>query len=440
MQHCRPLARASTSWLLIALLTGCAHPATRHHRAEASPAPVPVASAKLGSVQSSVMISGVIAPFENVAITSALSEPADSVAVLQGDHVRAGQVIAVLDSADLRAQLLQAQGTLASNIQAAAAADAKVSEARYNAHLNLNTGNDGVAIARAALAQAQKTLQNDQLNLGRDRSLLAQGYVPQQTLDQQQTVVSNDAAAVRSAQASLLTAQTNSLVNGTNTQGLQATTIADAAASASAAHAAIDIARGQIAQYQVAIDKTTITSPVDGIIVNRNLNPGEYPGARTLFTIQMLDRVYANLNASSADTFAIPVGAPLKLAVSGTGRVYQSTVSSVLGQVAPGSTNFTVQTIIANPDQHLQAGLPVSATISLPKVTGILVPTTAFLDDSHTTLMTVEDDGDSDVAHQVPVRELTSDGTHSIVTGLTVGTKVISNGQLGLTEGQSIAN
>ena len=425
-------------------LCDCSHAAkTRGRHAQATAAPVPVTEAKTASVQSHVTISGVIAPLQNVAITSALSEPVDSVQVLQGDHVTAGQVLAVLDTADLRAQLLQAQGTLDSSIQTAASNDEKVSESRYNAHLNISTAGNSVSIAGATLQQAQKTLQNDQRNLDRDRQLLTQGYVPQQTVDLQQTTVLNDEAAMRSAQASLLTAQTSSTVNGTNAQGLQAATVADVSASAKAAHAAIEIARGQIAQLQSQIAKATITSPVDGVVVNRNLNPGEYPGSRTLFTVQKLDHVYANLNASSADTFAIPVGASAVLAVSGAGgRQYSSKVYAVLGQVTPGSTDFTVQTIVANPDGRLQAGLPVSATIALPQIHGIGIPTAAFLDDSHTTIMTVEDDDDGSgtVAHQTGVRERTSDGTTSIVTGITAGTKVVSNGQLGLTNGQSLGN
>ena len=436
----RFIAQRGLAIILLTCVCGCAHATARRHHATASPAPVPLTQVKTASVQSHVTISGIIAPLQNVAITSALSEPVDAVKVLQGDHVVKGQVLAILDTADLQASLLQAQGTLDASIQTAASDDEKVSEARYNGHLNISTANDSVAIARASLQQAEKTLQNDMLNLSRDRNLVAQGYVPQQTVDQQQTTVTNDQAAVRSAQASLITSQTSSSVNGTNAQGLQASTIADAAAAAKAAHAAVETAQGQVANYQAQIAKATIVSPVTGIVVNRNLNPGEYPGSRTIFTVQELDRVYADLNASSADTFAIPVGAQVNVSISGSGKQYQSKVYAVLGQVTPGSTDFTVQTIIDNPDERLQAGLPVSATIALPKITGIAIPTTAFLDDSHTSIMTVEDGDDGPVAHQTTVHERTSDGTTSIVTGIAVGTKIVSNGQLGLTDGQSIGS
>jgi multidrug efflux pump subunit AcrA (membrane-fusion protein) len=98
-----------------------------------------------------------------------------------------------------------------------------------------------------------------------------------------------------------------------------------------------------------------------------------------------------------------------------------------------------VQVLLDNPDLKLQAGLPVSASIALPSVSGIGIPSTAFLDDTHTTVMVADDQLVDVVAKTVKVREIGSDGTTSIVTGLKPGQSVISNGQLGLADGQSIA-
>jgi RND family efflux transporter MFP subunit len=229
-------------------------------------------------------------------------------------------------------------------------------------------------------------------------------------------------------------------VNGTPQKGLQEATVASSIADAAAARAAIEQARGQIQQYRTEIQKATVLSPVDGVITNRNLNPGEYPGSRTIFTIQELDKVYADLNASSEDTFAIPAGAGVTLAVSGAGaQQFDGKVVAVLGQVTPGSTDFTVQVVVQNPGHKLQAGLPVSATIALPAIHGIGIPTTAFLDDTHTSVMIAQDQLVDVVAKTVKVKELGSDGTTSIVTGIKPGQAVIANGQLGLADGQSIA-
>jgi multidrug efflux system membrane fusion protein len=129
------------------------------------------------------------------------------------------------------------------------------------------------------------------------------------------------------------------------------------------------------------------------------------------------------------------------LSVSGAGnQEFTGKVVAVLGQVTPGSTNFTVQVLLDNPGRKLQAGLPVSATINLPAVQGIGIPTTAFLDDTHTTVMIADDQLVDTVAKTVKVRELGSDGTTSIVSGLKAGQQVIANGQLGLADGQSIAS
>jgi HlyD family secretion protein len=425
--------------LALVLVAGCSRAGGRARTAP-SANPIPTVAAKVATVRATSTISGVIAPLQNVAITSQLAEPADRVAVSEGDRVHAGQVIAVLDTADLRAQLAQARATVVTDERTAESGDAKTAQSRYTQRLNIDQGGDQVQSARAALAQANQTLTNDEANLARDKQLLTNGYVAQQTVDQQATTVANDRSAVHTAQASLQSALTNQSVNGTSSSGLQAANVAAAAADARAAHAVVQQAQAAVRQLQTQISKATIVSPIDGVVVNRNLNPGEYPSSRTIFTLQQLDRVYAELNASSVDTFAIPVGAPVTLNVAGqSGATYKGRVVAVLGQVTPGSTNFTVKVLVSNPDEKLKSGIPVTAVAALPPVTGVGIPTTAFLDETHTTVMIADDELVDTVAKTVHVREIGSDATTSVVSGLKAGQKVVSNGQLGVTDGQSLA-
>ena len=412
--------------IVAALLGGCGRASNRmrggYAARQASPAPVPTAVAHQTQVHPTVTIAGIVAPLQNVAISSTLSEFADSVPVNEGDHVRAGQVIAVFDTADLRAQY-------ESLLRTAQSDEAKVAQAKYTAQLNYGQNPQQVQQARQALAQAQHTLALDTLTMQRDQQLLTQGYIQQQTYDQAHTQVSNDQAAVRSAQAALTSAIVNQQVNGTPQKGLQVADIQSAEADAAAA-------RAQAQQTLVQIQHATITSPVDGTIVNRNLNPGEYPNGRTLFTIQELSHVYAELNASSADVFRIRNGAPVQLRAGGdqSGRTYNGSVVAVLGQVEPGSTNFTVKVLVSNPQDVLQAGVPVTGTIDLPTTAGIGIPATSFLDDTRSSVMIAQ----KGVAKLTQVREVASDGTTAIVTGLPAGATVISDGQLGLTDGQSL--
>jgi len=420
------LGRAAALALLCAVaLASCA--GGRHYRGHRfgspSPAAVPTTAATPVTVHPTVVIAGIIAPFQNVSLSSSLVEPTDSVSVIEGDYVHKGQVLAVLDTTDLRASYDAA-------VQNAVSDDARAQQTQYQAQLNIGQGSDQVRNAQAALLQAEQTLKLDQLNLQRYQTLLQTGYVSQQQVDQQRTMVRNDQQQVLSARASLASAILNARVNGSYQQGLQAANVASAVAAASSAHAAA-------AQIAASIDKALVVSPVDGIVVNRNLNPGQYPGSSTIFTIQQLNPVYAELNASSEDIFRIRRGAPVTISVAGvSGAVYRGRISAVLGQVEPGSTNFTVQAILSNPGFRLKSGMAVTGTVSLPTMSGIGVPVTAFLDDAHDSLMTVDANG---TAKLQTVKEIGNDGKTSVVGGLAGGTKVISNGQLGITSGQQIA-
>ncbi len=412
---------------LAVTFAGCGQKAGgKHGRTRPSAAPVPIATtaARAGSVTPTLTLAGIIAPYQNVAITGSLSEPTLRVNVNEGDIVHKGEVLAVQDTTDLEANL-------AAQVSLTKSDDARVAQARYTADLNYGQNPDAVTQARATLRQSEQTLKQAYSDADRYRQLVTQGYLSQQQYVQQETTVANAQAGVRSAQAALASAITNNKINGSSPDsGLQGANI-DSAAAASAS------SRAQENQIRAQISHATIYSPVDGIVINRNLNPGEYPGSRTIFTVQELSRVYATLNASSADVFAIPNGAKVSVSAGDdrSGRHYAGTIVAVLGQVQPGSTNFTVKALLQNPNLKLQAGIPVTAVVELPKVSGIAVPSTAFLDDSHTTLM-VDRDDKAVVAH---VKDLGSAGTTSIVSGVSADDTVVTNGQLGLTNGQKIS-
>jgi HlyD family secretion protein len=416
-------ALAASVGLFVVCLAGCAG-ATRHHRGFGGPGVqnVPLSTAAPATVRPTVQIAGIIAPYQNVSLSSSLSEPTDSVNVIQGDTVRRGEVLAVLDTTDLRAEYEAAE-------HSAVSADARAAQAKYQAQLSIGQGGDQVGSARAAVLQAQAALSQANQDLGRYQALLTGGYISQQQFDQQRTLVDSDRQQVASSQAALRSAELNQRVNGSTQKGLQAATVAAAIADAKSAHAQADQIAAQIA-------RATIVSPVDGVVVNRNLNPGEYPGSRTIFTIQQLDPVYAELNASSSQVFLITRGSPVKLDVAGiSGASYEGRVSAVLGQVEPGSTNFTVEAIASNPGDRLQSGMAVTGTITLPAVRGIGIPVSAFLDASHDSVMIESANG---TAEQRPVKELGDNGTTAIVSGLAAGTHVVSNGQLGIVAGQPL--
>jgi RND family efflux transporter MFP subunit len=378
-----------------------------------------------GNVEPARRLAGIVAPYQNVAVQSSLSEPTDAVYVREGDSVHAGEVLALLDTADLQAQLQSDLATANSN-------HANTVHTVYQGSLSIAQGVDTVRSDEAAVRQAQKTLGNDSLNLTRDRNLLAQGYVSQQSVDAQATLVQNDQQALNTADSNLAAAQSNVAANGSlSGQGLQASAVQQSAAQEKVALAQAD-------QVRVGIAKASIVSPIDGVVVNRNLNPGEYPGSREIFTLQQVNPIYAVLHASSEEVARIENGAPATVTaadLNGNGR-FDGHVVGVLNEINPGSTDFEVKVLLANPGQRLRPGMVVQGTIAALPIAGVRVPVTAFTDDNHDAVITVQAD---DTVKTITVAEIGSDGTTSVVSGLRPGTRIVSNGQTSIGDGEKVS-
>jgi multidrug efflux pump subunit AcrA (membrane-fusion protein) len=412
-----------TSSLAVALVaSGCGK------KAEAPPpAPPQVATtvASSGSLHPNETLPGLITPYQNVAIQSSLSEPADRVDVQEGDRVAKGEVLAVLDTADLQAQLEADLATADSD-------SANATHTTIAGELTIGQSQQTVVNAAQAVTQARATLAKDNVDLARYRQLFGSGYISQQQVATQETLVRNDAAAVSSAQATLASAKEAVAANGTlaSGQGLQASSVAQAIATRKVALAQAD-------QIRASIAKATIVSPIDGVVVNRNLNVGEYPGSRQIFTLQQVDPIFAVLRASGSQVANIPVGATARIAASDVrAKPLDGRVAGVLNQVNPGSTDFQVKVLLENTQRKLRPGMAVTGAITLPAVSGVRVPVAAFVDDNHSSVMVV---GDDSKVKTVNVAEVADDGKTAIVTGLESGARVVSDGQTSVGDGQKVA-
>jgi membrane fusion protein (multidrug efflux system) len=321
---------------------------------------------------------------------------------------------------------------MASDLAQAHSDSAGATHTADQGELTIQQSQQSVQNAKSALAQAQQTLSKDSLDLARYQELFKNGFVAQQQVATQLALVRNDRAAVVSAQASLASAGEQVTANGTlsNPNGLQASSVSQAAALA-------QVALAQADQIRASIDKAVIVSPIDGVVVNRNLNVGEYPGTRQIFTLQQVDPVYAILQASGTQVANINVGQTATVASTDLReKAMPGRIAGILNEVNPGSTDFEVKVLLANPGQKLRPGMAIEGTVALAPVRGIRIPYTAFLDDNHTSIMTV---GSDSTVKTTAVTEIANDGTNSIVSGLAAGTRVVSDGQTSVGDGQKVA-
>ncbi len=312
---------------------------------------------------------------------------------------------------------------------------ANTSHTQFQGVLNITQGSQSALSQVAGVRQAQQTLAKDTLDLQRYQQLAANGYIAQQQVAQQTTLVRNDRQAVAQAQAALVAAQATVQANGSlgaggSGSGLQASSVQQA-------QAAEQVALAQAQQVRTSIQKATIASPIDGVVVNRNLNVGEYPGTRQIFTLQQTRPVYAVLRGSGAQIARVATGAKTSVIASDLGNAVRSgTVAGVLNQINPGSTDFVVKVLVPNDDDRLRPGMAIQGKIALPPIRGVQIPETAFTDDSHDSVMIVAADGTVSTAR---VSEVSDDGRNAVVAGLAVGTRVISDGQTSVGDGEKVA-
>lgn len=102
---------------LLALLAACGRDdgqaaATGRPGGQAREIPVEIAVAELGTAARTVTATGTVEPIRTVTINSQLAGAVRSVAVQEGDAVRAGTLLARIDSRELEAQLTSARATL----------------------------------------------------------------------------------------------------------------------------------------------------------------------------------------------------------------------------------------------------------------------------------------------------------------------------------------
>ncbi len=407
--------------------TGCARHDTQQTSAAAAQEPdvqmrrVQTETARTGTIYPTLVLPGAIAPHETVALSNSINEPTSAVYVREGDRVHTGQALADLDVGDL-------QASLRSSLETAESDRARTSATTYNARLVFSQAPDQVRQARAALAQAVEATREARRNLERDTTLAAQGYLPEQNVDEQRVVVRSDMAAELSARAQVNSAVANQVQNGTPEAGMQASNIAEQVRAANAATATADQLRSQISRAH-------IVSPIDGYVINRNLNPGEYPSGRQIFTLEATDTVYAILTASSVQAYEIARGDRVQITRPGfRGGSFYGRVEALLDAATPGSSNFTVKVAVPNPGNRLRAGTPVQAVVNLGGIHGVAIASTAYTSDARDRVIAITDGK----AHPIGVREVATDGVTSIVDGVASGTVLVRDGTTDLRGGEAV--
>ncbi|MHB8636135.1 MAG: efflux RND transporter periplasmic adaptor subunit [Fimbriimonadaceae bacterium] len=373
---------------------------------------------------------------------------------------------AAVDTA--RANLNQVTQNYNARVAAAQAAvtdgDAKIAEATAS-----------LASANANLGSAKANAKNAQTKLDRLLSLYKQDYVAAQDVDDQKTLVEVANAAVDVAQKGIdaatqgvrsATAERDASQNQlditkkqadadvkvakaavvTATQSLklaQANTAQAPAyqASLDALHAGVQAAQGTLKASEVLAGDVNITSPIDGTVTSRTLDPGSIaqPGTPIL-TIQFLKWVYFNASIPIEEGSQVFPGQKVTVDLDALpGRTFEGKVAQVDASADPTSHQFLVLVKLDNSGMLLRPGMygHIHIVVNLKRA-AVTVPREAVTTDPDGTSSVFVIDA-SNKAHSVPVK-LGAHDAHGfeVLDGVKAGDKVVSLTYQALADGREV--
>lgn len=233
-----------------------------------------------------------------------------------GDHVKQGQVLAVIEDPELQAQYGKAQ--------------AAVQQAQAD-----------IDVARRQLAAMQADLTLQQLTLKRQKELFAGKASTAQTLDEARAKEGVSSANVESSKARIKLAEAN-----------------------------LEAATAEAERLRALLQYDKILAPYDCVLTRRLVNPGDLVQAATstrtapLFTCHEIDvvRVFADVPEMSAAS--IRPGLPAEVKLYGTSALtVRGAVTRIATALDPATRTMRVEIDLPNPEEKLLPGMYAQVTL-----------------------------------------------------------------------------
>jgi HlyD family secretion protein len=364
---------------------------------------VQIAPVERGEIQQILNVEAILFPKDQAALTPKISAPVKAFYVNRGSHVHRGQLLAVLENRDLAAAEVENKGAYeqaqaAYNIETSSALPEEWQKADYD-----------LKAAKQAYEAEQKVYESRQ-------GLYKEGALPRKDFDQA-------AVAVIQAKAQYEIAQKHM-----------------AALEAAGKKDQIKSAKGQLSSAQgkyegaaAQLSYSEIHSPIDGVVTERPLYPGEMVAAGSpLMVVMDTSTVIAKAHVPQEAAASIKRGDSATITAPGDIKM-DGKVTVVSPALDANSTTVEIWVEAANRKGAVRPGSTVNVQIEgHAEKDAVLIPAKALLKtpQGETVVMVAGKDG---LAHQVSVETgIREDDRVQITKGLNGGESVIVRGAYGI--------
>ncbi len=393
------LLLAAAAGIGLLLLTGCSKESNNQPVVTVQVAPV-----EKTTIQRTISAQAILFPRTQAAIVPKISAPVQKFLVKRGSPVHAGELLAVLENRDLTAA---AQDTRGAYDQAQAAYETTTAASLP----------EEIQKAKADAQQAQQALDAQEKVFQSRQQLFEQGALPRKELDQSRV----DITQARNQNA-IAKQHLDALMSIGKQQELKA------------AAGQLESAKGKYLGAQAQLGYSEIRSPIDGVVTDRPLYPGEMAAAGTpLITVMDLSSVIAKAHIPQDDATALHVGDNGTITIPGIDRPLEGKVTVVSPALDPNSTTVEVWLEARNPKHALRPGTSVQLALTAQTVKdALVVPASSVITapDGTPAVMLAGSDG---LAHQQAVKLGIRNGDDvQILEGVTANDKVVATGAYGL--------
>ena len=352
----------------------------------------------------------VLAPLAQAAIAPRISAPIRAEYVQRGEHVRKGQLLISLEDRDLQGSALDSKGAVTS-AQAAyvTTTHATIPEEIQKARLDVDQARVNLEVANRT-AEERKRLLREGAIAGRDTDMAI-------------------AAAVQAKAA-----------YDTSVKHLESVDSTTRKTDEEAAKGQLTSAQGRLMNAEAQITYANLRSPIDGVVTDRPLFPGETASAgSSIVTVMDTSSLLAKLHIAQSSAQKLKIGGSAQVFIPGIDDPQTATVALISPALDPGSTTVEVWLKLPNANGRYKVGTPVHTILqgfTIPDA--VQVPASAILpaDDGSTNVMIVEPDGTAK-KRSVKVGLRTPERVQ-ILDGVSPMDLVITEGGYGLDDGSKV--